>query len=152
MMRELLKNKKVWILVGLLVVFVIILLIALQQCSRDGEMDKGTKPAKIETDFRQSYAAWSDLKLNGDLCQAAYVKELRQVETDFNAIYKRAKAANVWDGLSEADQRIYTAYGDVGTKLGVMNTAIEKQDYPKAKRLLAEILEVEKGVKQGITK
>lgn len=145
-MQELLKNKKVWVVLGLFLVFIVILLLALQQCSRDGA--EGTKPVKVAQDFKRDYAKWSDLKLNGDICQDSYLADLRKVEANFTAVYAKAKKPSVWDGLSEQDRNIYTAYGDVGTELKVMNDAIEARDYKKAQQVLTGILEIEKNVKK----
>lgn len=148
-MQELLKNKKVWVVLGLFLVFIVILLLALQQCSRDGA--EGTKPVKVAQDFKRDYAKWSDLKLNGDICQPAYLAELRKMETGFREVYAKAKKPGVWDGLSEQDRKIYSAYGDVGTELKVMNDAIEARDYKKAQLVLTGILEIEKNVKKETT-
>lgn len=150
-MQELLKNKKVWVVLALLLVFIVILLLALQQCSRDGEKGRDGKPAKVAQDFKRDYAKWSDLKLNGDICKPAYLAELREMETGFRAVYAKAKKPDVWDGLSASDREIYTAYGDVGTELKVMNDAIEARDYKKAQAVLTGILEIEKNVKKETT-
>ncbi|KMT61607.1 hypothetical protein [Paenilisteria newyorkensis] len=145
-MQELLKNKKVWVVLGLFVVLIVILLFALQQCSRDGAKD--TKPVKVAADFKRDYATWSDLKLNGDICKDSYLMDLRKVEANFIAVYAKAKKPGVWDGLSKQDRNIYTAYGEVGSELKVMNDAIEARDYKKAQTVLTGILEIEKNVKK----
>ncbi|MBC1475418.1 hypothetical protein HB852_12425 [Listeria grandensis] len=147
-MQELLKNKRLWVLIALFVVLIVILLIALQQCSKEADR---TQPVKVAQDFKEDYAKWADLKLNGDICQSAYLAELREMETGFRAVYVKAKKPDVWDGLSEADRKIYSAYGDVGTELKVMNDAIKARDYKKAQRVLTEILEIEKNVKKEMT-
>ncbi|MBC2330611.1 hypothetical protein [Listeria swaminathanii] len=144
-MRKLLKNKKFWIVLVMLLVLIVVLLLVLQKCAHD---EKETKPLEVEQDFKRNYAKWSDLKLNGDICNPTYLAELREMEKDFQTIYADAKKAKVWAGLSKKDQTIYTAYGDVGSELKTMNDAIEAQEYKQAQQVLTKILEIEKGVKQ----
>ncbi|ELG6810093.1 hypothetical protein ROC19_001734 [Listeria monocytogenes] len=144
-MRNLSKKKKLWIVLAMLLVLMAILLFVLQDCAHD---EKGTGPLKVELDFKRNYAKWSDLKLNGDICNPLYLAELREMEKSFGTIYVEAKKPKIWDGLSKKDQAIYTAYGDVSSELKVMNDAIEAEDFKHAQQVLTKILEIEKGVKK----
>ncbi|MBC2256447.1 hypothetical protein HCB46_13425 [Listeria ivanovii] len=144
-MQNLLKNKKLWVVLIILLALIVVLLLVFQNCAHD---EKETKPLKVEQNLKHNYAKWSDLKLNGDICNSMYLAELRKMESSFQAIYVEAKKPQVWDDLSKKDQAIYTAYGDVGSELKIMNDAIEAQDYKQAQQVLTEILEIEKDVKK----
>ncbi|MCB5955152.1 hypothetical protein [Enterococcus sp. CWB-B31] len=134
------KKKYIWVCL----VFVVLL----SACAPKKAGDIETKIFNLESDFKENYQLWVDMKADGSIQYKEYVTDLKSVATKFNSIGDKAKLSSYKKLLSEEDQTIYETYRLLSKDIKSMATAIHKKNYEEADKIYQGILDTEENLKE----
>ncbi|MGX7263940.1 hypothetical protein [Enterococcus crotali] len=114
--------------------------------ANEGDLDK--KIYDLETNFKETYQLWVDMKSMGEIKNKEYPKDLRKVATDFKIIGDKAKLGSYQKLLSKEDKMIYETYRQLSPDIKELARTIEKSNFEQAKTQYEMILEKEDEVKE----
>lgn len=112
----------------------------------NGDIDK--KIYNLETDFKETYQLWVDMKSMGEITNKEYVKDLKKVAADFKSTGNKAKTSSYKKLLTEEDIKIYETYRLLSDDIKDLSKFIEKKKFVEANDLYEQIIQAEDDLKE----
>ncbi|SJZ35850.1 hypothetical protein SAMN02745116_00002 [Pilibacter termitis] len=120
----------------------------LTACGKPKAGDIDSRVYNLETDFKENYQLWTDMKADGAIQQKEYALDLKKVGNKFKSIGATARGSAVKKLLSEDDQKIYTTYEELGKQIYDVGYALYYGKKEEAKKLYDEIQQKEEQLKE----
>ena len=130
------------------VLFCLGFIFLLSACSEKKEGDIDARIYSLETEFKENYQLWVDMKSDGSIQQKEYALDIKSVGNKFKSIGNKAKTSTYKKMLSEQDQSIYETYRLLGSDIYDMGYALYYGKKDTAQERYTEILEVETNIKE----
>ncbi|EOL44740.1 hypothetical protein RV11_GL002489 [Enterococcus phoeniculicola] len=113
---------------------------------KDGEID--SRVYKLETDFKENYQLWVDIKADGSIQYKEYALDIKSTGSEFKRIGNLAKTSTYKKMLSEGDQEIYETYRLLGKDIYDVGYNLYYGKKEEAKKLYEKILNEEEKLKE----
>lgn len=125
-----------------------LLVFLISACSKNKEPDIETKIFNLESDFKETYQLWVDMKGMGEIKNKEYPKDLRKVASEFKSVGERAKSSGYKKLIDKDEQKLYETYRLLSADIKELAKSLERSKYDQALERYNDIVAKEEKLKE----
>lgn len=128
--------------------YILLFVVVLSACNPNKEGDISDTLFTLESNFKDNYQLWVDMKTDGSIQYREYALDIKEVGLKFKTIGDTASLASYQKDLSEEDRLIYETYRQLGGRIYDLGHELYYGKKEEAKQIYAEILAAEESLKE----